>query len=246
MKKLFRVLASLLLIFVVVGLGVVSLSLGRIVKAAVEAAGPRVLGVSVSVEGVTILPWSGRGSLRGLLIGNPRGFKGAHAVKVGSVEMTVKLSSLMTDLIVVERVVVQGPEILYELGPGGSNLARLQANAEAASALLGAGKAKVAPKAPAGKSLLIRDFAVSEGRVAMAASVLGGQDLSVALPAVHLTNLGGRGRSPADVAAQALKALTGAAAQAASGLGIKSLGSASEAAKKVLGSLGGIFKTRSK
>ena len=35
-----------------------------------------------------------------------------------------------TSCVVVESVVVREPEILYELGSGGSNLARLQKNAE--------------------------------------------------------------------------------------------------------------------
>ena len=239
MKNAFSAAIAAALVLLMVGLGVLSMSLGRIVKSAVEAAGPRVLGAPVTLGLVAISPWSGSGTLRGLVIGNPDGFKSPHAVSVRAVEVEVKLSSLLTDTIVVERVAVREPELIWEIGEGGSNLTKLSRNAQESAEKLGGGKKEAAaPESGAakkGKSLLIRDFSVTGGNVGLSATALGGQGLSAPLPDVHLTNLGGPGRSPAQVAAQAFGAITASAQGAVSNVGGKAIDAARGAAMKALG-----------
>lgn len=238
MKKMLSAVVAAALVLGMIAVGVVSMFLGRIVKSAVEAAGPRVLGAPVSLGLVTISPWSGRGTLRGLVIGNPDGFKSPHAVSVGAVDVEVALSSLLSDTIVVDRVAVREPELIWEIGQGSSNIARLQRNAQDAAAKYG-GSAPGAPAEPAkkGKSLLIRDFSVTGGKVGLSATALGSEGLSAPLPDVHLTNLGGKDRSPAQVAAQAFAAITSSAQGAVSNLGGKALDAARGVALKALGRL---------
>ena len=239
MKKALSAAIAAALVLFVIGLGVVSMSLGKIVKAAVEAAGPRVLGAPVTLGLATISPWSGRGTLRGLVIGNPAGFKSPRAVSVGSVEVELKLSSLLSDTVVVERVAVREPELTWEIGQGTSNLARLQRNAEDAAVRYG-GEGSSAPRGAAepakkGKSLLIRDFTVTGGKIRLSATALGGQGLTAALPDLRMTDLGGKGRSPAEAAAQALGAITGSAQGAVSNIGGKAIDAARSAAMSALG-----------
>lgn len=244
MKKI-GALAAVVLTLVLAAVGLSSLWLGRGIKAAVEAFAPEILGAPVKVGLVTLAPWSGRGAVRGVVIGNPPGFKGERAASLGAVEIAVRLSSLTSDLIVVERVAVSRPELVYEVGGGGSNIARLQKNAEAAAARLGAGGggAGAKPKASS-KSLLIKEFVVEGGEVAMTASALGGKGLRLPLPSVRLTELGGKGRTPAQVAAQAWGAVSSAASRAVSGAGSKVLDGAAGAAADALKSAGGLFKKR--
>ncbi len=240
MKKLIWAAAAGVVLLAVAAV-VVSVNLGRIITAAVEAAGPRVLGAPVTLARVTLSPLSGRGTLEGLVIGNPEGFKSASAVRVGSVDIAVRLSSLLTDTIVVERVAVAAPELTWEIGPDGSNLTRLRDNAEHAAAEAGGASAEAKPSAaPAkpSKSLLIEDFSVTGGKVGLAAAALGGRELSVALPDVHLTNLGGPRRSPAEVAAQALRAVEASARGAAQNAGGKVL---DQARSTIMSALGGLL-----
>ncbi|MFI5344977.1 MAG: AsmA family protein [Elusimicrobiota bacterium] len=240
MKKAFRAAFTAALVLAVIGIGVVSLTLGNIVKTAVETAGPRLLGAPVTLEFAALSPFSGRGTLRGLVIGNPAGFKGPHAVRVGSVEIALKVSSLLTDTIVVESVVVSRPEIVWELGPGGvSNLTRLQKNAETSAATLGGGKPTPAPvpAAKPGKALLIADLRVTGGSVGLSATAFGGGALNAPLPDVHLKNLGGKGKSPAAVAAEALSAVTSSAQRGVSNIGSKTIDAAASAARSALDSL---------
>lgn len=238
MKKAFSAMIAAALVLLTVGIGVVSLSLGEIVKSAVEAAGPRVLGVPVTLGSVAISPWSGRGTLRGLVIGNPPGFKSPHAARVAAVDVEVRLSSLLSDTVVVERLAVRGPELIWEIGPDGSNLTKLQRNAEASAQKLGGSKggasASGASAAKRGKSLLIRDFSVAGGKVGLSATALGGHGLSAPLPDLHMTDLGGKGRSPAEAAAQAFGAIAGGAQGAVANIGGKAIDSARGAAKSAL------------
>lgn len=221
--KLFKAALLFAVVLGVIASGAVSLWLGRGVKLAVERYGPAFIGAPVSVGAVVLSPWSGRGTLKDLVIGNPPGFKGAHALAAGSVEVELKLSSLAGDLIVVDRVTVRDPEVLYEVGFGGSNLSRLQRNAEESSSR---GAAAPGPSAPA-KSLLIKELLVTGGRVGMSATALGGGGASLPMPDVRLTGLGGKGRSPAEAVSAALAGLASAAAKAGTG---------------VLGAVGGFLK----
>lgn len=239
MKKGFRAVFALVLVLAVVGAGVVSLTLGKIVKTAVEAAGPRLLGAPVTLGLATLAPWSGRGTLRGLVIGNPEGFKGPRAASVDSIEIELKLASLLTDTIVVERLIVRRPEIVWEMGPGGSNLTRLQRNAEAAATGGAPAPAPAAAPEKTGKSLLIRRLEITGGSVGLAAAAFGDRTLSAPLPDVRLTDLGGAGHSPAQAAAEALRAVTGSAQRGVSGIGAKTLDAAASAARSALSSLFG-------
>ena len=228
-----KALKAVLLFAVILGTIAVAAAshwLGRGVKAAIERYGPGIVGAPVTVGSVLLTPWSGRGAITNLVIGNPPGFKGPHALSVGSVEIAVKLSSLMTDTIVVESVVVREPDIRYELGPNGSNIALLQRSAERAGG-------KSDPAKDGGKGLLIRSLTVSGGKVGLAASVIGAQSVTVDMPEVKLSNLGGNGRSPAQAAAEALGGIAGAAGKAAGGI-------ASKAASSLLGKLGGMLNRK--
>lgn len=213
-------------VVLVIAAAAISSRLGAGVKLAIERLGPGIVGAPVTVGSASLAPWSGRLTLTNLVVGNPPGFKGARALSVGVVDVRLKVSSLVADTIVVESVTLREPEIDYELGGGGSNLARLQRNAEGAR-----GKAPEAAPGKPSKSLLVKDLLVTGGRV-------GVQGVKIALPGVHLTNLGGKGRSPAQAVSETLSAVAASAARAASGAGTKALG---EAARTVLGNLGGMF-----
>jgi hypothetical protein len=231
MMKGLRALFLLVVVLGLVAVGAASMWLGRGVKVAIEKFAPGIVGAPVTVGAVVLTPWSGRGAISNLVVGNPPGFKGPYALRLGSADIRIKLASLVTDEIVVESVIVREPEINYELGPGGSNIAKLQRNAEGG---------KGAPSSSSGgKSLFIRRLSVSGGQIGVAAAAVGGQPLKVALPPVQMENLGGKGRSPAEAVSQALGGIAGGAGRAVAGIGTKAI---SGAANEVLGRLGGLLK----
>lgn len=213
-------------VLLVIAAAAISSRLGAGVKLAIERLGPGIVGAPVTVGGASLAPWSGRLTLTDFVVGNPPGFRGARALRVGLVDVRLKLSSLRSDTIVVESVTLREPEIDYELGGGGSNIARLQRNAEGAR-----GRAPAAAPGKPSKSLLVKELVVTGGRV-------GVQGVKIDLPGVRLTNLGGKGRSPAQAVSETLAAVASSAGSAASGAGAKALG---DAARTVLGNLGGML-----
>src|SRR5690606_27466566 len=60
-------------------------SLDFVVKAAIEHYGPRALGVPVAVREVRISTADGRGTIRGLEVGNPPGYSAPRALRAGTI-----------------------------------------------------------------------------------------------------------------------------------------------------------------
>src|SRR5207253_2422966 len=104
--------------------------LGSVVKAGVEKVGPMVTKVPVKLDGAAVSLFSGKGTLKGLEVGNPEGFKTPNAIKVGSVGIEVVPKSVFGDKIIVHSVNVQGPEITYETDLKGNNLSKILENVQ--------------------------------------------------------------------------------------------------------------------
>lgn len=199
--------------------------------------------------------FSGSGELRDFVIGNPEGYKTPSAIKVGTVGLALDPSSVLSDKVVVRSVKVESPEITFEGSLAGSNLSKILDNVKAAT---GAGKsgAKSEDKA-ASKKLQVDDFLISNAKINISASLLGGKSLTVPLPDIHFTNLGqgSEGITAGDltekVFAAILEGTTKAVAGAVGNVGkaagdaLKGAGStATGAADKVTKGIGDLFKKK--
>src|SRR3974390_2651711 len=107
MKKFFIRLIILVVILLILAVVVVGLFLDRAIKAGVETVGSRLTGVSVQVESVSLSFWSGKGSVQGLVVGNPEGFKAPTAMKVAAASVAVDTRSLLSDKIVIKSIVLE-------------------------------------------------------------------------------------------------------------------------------------------
>ncbi len=63
-------------------------SLDGLVKQAIERWGPEITGVTVKVDSVRIEVAEGRGTIRGLVVGSPKGFEAPQALKLGEMRLT--------------------------------------------------------------------------------------------------------------------------------------------------------------
>lgn len=209
-----------------VGIGLVlllvilTLFAGHIVKGAINNAGPRVLGVPVSVKDVDVSLLRGRFGLTELVIGNPEGFGTPEAIRLGKVTVAVKMTSLFSKVLIIERVYVGGPEITYEVGLHGSNIGAIQD--KVAPPTTGAEQPKPATKpAPSGKRVEIDDFVIENGKIHFSTIGMGGQALPIPLPTIHLTDIGKEsgGASPKEVIAKVLGVIGNTVSSAAAGIG---------------------------
>lgn len=89
-------------------------SADTLIRTAILVAGPRILKCDVQLEEFKISPFSGKGYIRGLAVGNPKGFKGEFAFKVEEARIRIRPSSLFSEKLVIEEIFVSKPQIFYE------------------------------------------------------------------------------------------------------------------------------------
>lgn len=195
MKKI--LIRGLFVVFIlfIVAIVVVGLSLNTAIKQGVETFGPQITKVDVKLDGVSLSLFSGSGAIKGLVIGNPEGYKTDHAMSLGLASLAISPGSLLSDKIVVKSIRIEAPQITVEVGPGGSNLQRIQKNLESYA---GGGTTDTnqppETQAPAeskpGKKLQVDEVLITGGKVTLGAAALGGKLVEAPLPEIHLKDLG--------------------------------------------------------
>ena len=253
MKKKLVIILVVLVALLVLALVVISFSLGSIIKKGVETIGPEVAKVKMTLDGASLSLVGGHGTLKGLFIGNPEGYKTESAVKVGTAHLAVAPGSLMSDKVVIRSIKVDGPELTLEGGLKENNLTQIQKNIEA---FMGtpAAKEEAAADKGAGKKLQVDEFVLSNVKVNVALSMLGGKPMTVTIPDIRMTNLGQgpEGITVADLAdkmtTQVLAAVLPAVTKAVTDLG--SIGAdalnkgATEQINKATKGIGDLFKKK--
>lgn len=211
MKKVFTLL--IVLILVAVGLGVYWLrgNLDSLIAQAIRDYGSAMAQASVKVDKVHLQTADGRGELQGLFIGNPQGFKTAHALKAERVELEVDMATLASEVIVIKKVAVIAPDVIYEKGDSLTNFDALHKNI--AQYLGTQEKSKTDKKE---KRFIVQKFIVRDATAQASAAFMGGKTVSVPVPDIHLRDLGlAKGGATAGELAQEMTAavkakLTGA------------------------------------
>lgn len=201
--------ALVAVIFVAVGI-TLFVQMDALVKAAIETVGPRMTLTSVSVASVHVSPFSGTGRIHRLEIGNPRGFQSASAFKLKDIRVSLVPKSLTTEKMIIRELIVEGPEITYEITPSGNNLQVIQKNIES-FAPASRPEAKSSSKAAKGeeKKIEIDLFVLKEAKVHVRSHVFGNQVLDVPLPAITLKDIGTgpEGATPKEAASKIIGAI---------------------------------------
>jgi hypothetical protein len=159
------------------------LSLDHVVKRTLEKYVPEILQATVELDEVKLSPADGAGTLRGLRIGNPKGFRAPHAATVGTIALAVDPTTVVKDVVLVRRIAVERPSITYEPGAKGSNFDVLQRNVER---YVGAGG-----EAKSGRRLIVESLVIRGARVTYAPQVgRGTATISFDLPDIQLRDVG--------------------------------------------------------
>jgi hypothetical protein len=196
-----------------------------IIKRAIESYGPQVTGVSVKVGSVKLEPLDGRGAIRGLEVGNPKGFKAPRALSLGEMRLALDPASLAADVVHISEVSLEAPSITYERGANGDNLSAIQRHIES-----------YLPKTAKGPE---RRFIIDHVQVRKARVSYGGA-VDVDVPDLQLRDLGRKagGATAAEITREIWTAVTRQALAAAPA----SLRGLQERAKGAVESLKGILK----
>ncbi|HXJ56911.1 MAG TPA: hypothetical protein VNU68_09625 [Verrucomicrobiae bacterium] len=192
MKKILIIIAAVVLLGLIGVVLAVTLSLDSIVKKGVETVGPQITKTEMKLDGANISLFSGSGTLKGFLLGNPEGYKTPSAVTVGEVAVGVSPRSVFSDKVHVTHVRVKAPEITFEGTLGSANnLSKIMDNVNSVAGVAKGTDSKTPPADQgASKKLQVDDFLISDARVHVSMTMLGGKSLTVLLPEIHLANLG--------------------------------------------------------
>lgn len=237
-----KILLRLVVVLVVIAaLAVVALIFwgGQIIQQGVNTVGPQVLGVPVRLEHARFYPLRGHVHLSGLFVGNPEGFRTESLFRMQTLEVDLNVRSLLSDEIVIERILIDAPQITYEVGTRRTNIGTLLA------ALEGEAKPETAP-APTpredvgpGKQVVIKELILADARANVSATAMGGRVVPVQLSTMVLRDLGGEDQSIRDIVTEVMKAVAGAVGNAVAGAG-DLLGDGLKSALEGVGALSGV------
>lgn len=218
--------------------------LGSIVKSAVNNIAPKITQTKVELADALISPLSGKGTLTGLTVGNPKGWSDGRAFYLGKVHIDVKPFSIFGDHIVINEIIIDQPEFAYETKIIASNIGDLMKNIEA---MTGGGAAKDAePTAKSGKPIKfeVKHFRMQNGKVTVG---LGAAAIPLPMPPIELNDLGTSegGITPSQLSFALMRSVTGsvvsATTQGAGQLGGTMGAAAGDAAKKTGEAIKGLF-----
>src|SRR5437773_12305207 len=122
MKKIVVRLLIALVVLVLLGALAVHLFLDGAIKRGVETIGPKLTKTDVKLDAVSLSLLSGSGKIKGLVVGNPEGFKTPSSISVGTASLALKPGSLFSDKVIVQSINVQAPEVTLETDLHGNNL----------------------------------------------------------------------------------------------------------------------------
>jgi hypothetical protein len=192
MKKALVILIVLLAI-VAGGAFLAYHSLDVIVKVALEHYAPDIAGVSVKVGDVKISPRDGRGSVKGVEIGNPPGFSAPRAARLGEIAVAIDPDTATGPIVLIHDITIDAPLITYERGNQGTNLDVIQRNID------GYVKRAGGPsdgKTPSGNTIrhrfIVERLAIRGAKVTMTNPRLKGQGVTFDLPDIELRDIGKR------------------------------------------------------
>ena len=232
-----KVLIGVVVVIVLVAAGIYwfASNLDSFVKTAVEEYGSKATKTKVTLDSVKLSLTEGKGTLAGLTMGNPEGFKSDNAMTLGEISVALDTASLGSDTIVIKEIDVGAPKVTYELGPGGSNFDVIRKNVDAYAG--GAGGSGGGGSSEGGKKLVIENLYIRDGKVNVSAAALAGKSVGAPLPTIHLKDIGkdSGGATPAEVADKVIKAISSGATKAVGTLDLDKLtGGATGAAKGVI------------
>lgn len=170
-----------------------SLFINTVVKKSVESFGSKITQTPVNLQKVKISLLSGHSEIHGLVIGNPEGFHTGSALKFDTVVIDISPISIFSDKVIIRDILIDGPEITYEISVEGSNVGKIKKNIESFSSSSRSqtnesGELQNGQKKT--KQVQIDTLLLQNGKIRLSAKLLQGKTLDIPLMKVQLNDIG--------------------------------------------------------
>ena len=130
---------------------------------------------------------------------------------MGQIKVGLDTSSLTEDTIVIREIVITRPQITYEYGTDGSNVAAIQSNVDAFMAQQGGGESAGGE----GPKVIVENIYIRGGEVKVSATIFEGKTFDTSIPDIHLADIGKGGGAPSGELVDKMISAIGDAASAA-------------------------------
>lgn len=174
-------LAGILLL----GFIALTFSLDYLVKSGIESTGTEMSGTGVTVESVSISPFSGTGTIEGLRVRNPEGFESEYAIVIQSFDISIDVWSVLSDTVIVNEIVIAEPALSVIQKVPENNLRILMNNMDQA----------MAGESSSATAMIIERLLVENGQVTVTPNIGGQQSATVSMGNIELENVGKQGSS---------------------------------------------------
>ncbi len=182
---------GIIIVVLIIAVFAIILNLGKIVKTGINTVVPQVTKCEAHVDDVNFNVFGGKFEIKNLVIKNPEGYKTDHAFALGHIFVNVNMGSLMSDVIEIDQVLIDAPEITYEVGLGNSNLNTILENVN--SSLPSSDEEKKEEKEEkkeGGKKVVVNLVKVTNGKIGVSAKIAGGMEAPIVLPDIEIKDLG--------------------------------------------------------
>lgn len=180
----------LLLILIIIGLAVggAYFYMNTFFKSDAAAFASKITGTNVAITAVTIDPFNGTVSLRGLDIGNPSGYKSKNAIELGKIYSNIDLKSLLSQKIIINEVSLDGADIYYELKGNVDNIRTLMNNVTKNSSKLSSSSASKSSRPS--KDYVIKNLNITNSNLILSAKLFGlDESKTIAVDNISATNV---------------------------------------------------------
>ena len=174
-------LAGITLAVIISAMLVIGMTIDGIVESGIEDSGSKVLKTEVEVEDIDISLLGSSADMDGFTIYNPEGFSEEIAISLKGIEIDLDVWSLLSDQIIVNKIHVRNPEILFEQKGTNVNLRELSTNLESS------------PNDKSEKTIIIKEFILEEGKVLISSEIEKERKAEATIDKIVLKDIGASG-----------------------------------------------------
>ena len=158
-------------------------NLDSLVRTAIIEYGSEMIQAKVSVGSVKIDAVNGECIISDFVVGNPKGFSSSYAFKVDQFALELVPASIADQVIVVRKIAIISPEVVYEKGDHMTNFDAIQKNI---AEYIGPSSQESSP----GKKLVVEELKIRDSRAQATAAFMADKIVTTDLPDLTMRNIG--------------------------------------------------------
>ncbi|MEH6545054.1 MAG: hypothetical protein V7701_01405 [Sneathiella sp.] len=188
MKRGVIISVTLLVLLFCGAIAYVYSSIGSVIQGAVQNYGSEITKSPVIVNEADFSPASGDAAISNLIVGNPVNFSPDNAFSFPSIVLQIDPETISQNTMIIKRIKIEAPEIIYEITEDGDNLRAIRKNIMAAvdqEKLQAVGAANTQEK-----KFIVNDVYISNAVVVVQAAGLTGNKVTAVLDDIHLQDIG--------------------------------------------------------